>query len=85
MSCKPIQTLRESEGSRLKLNIVEKLHMKRIVMRETSLEREGGSKRRRSVFRELMVCSTALNTVRKDNSLRFELYGGFWGAVGSNL
>jgi hypothetical protein len=43
-----------------------------------------GSKRRRSVFRELMVYSIALNTVRKDNSLRSELYEGFCGVVGSN-
>lgn len=37
--------------------------------------RERWSKRRRSVSRELMVYSRALNTVRKDNSLRSQLYG----------
>lgn len=46
-----------------------------------SFERKGGSKRRRSVFRELIVYSTALNTVRKANSLRSELYGSFCGLL----
>jgi hypothetical protein len=59
MSYKPIYTLRESEGSRLKLNVVKTLYIKRIVMRETSLKRKGDSKRRQFVFKELIVYSIA--------------------------
>jgi len=56
-------------------------------VRDAAFRREvarRGSKRRRFVFRELMVYSIALNTARKDNSLRSELYEGFYGVVGSN-
>lgn len=58
-------------GKSLKLNVAERIFKLSLSWCERrSLQRWGGSKRGRAVFRKLMVYSITLNTVQKDDSLR---------------